>query len=176
MKSVNVSSILLQESDLGKVIHTQIQIEHLINDYLASALEYPEHLKPIGLDYSGKVQLALALGLSSELKKPLGVLGKIRNDFAHNLDTKIDTSYMNNFYDSFPAERKEEFMKVARETNQSWIVESVPWKKVKPEQKFQLLCITLYYWCKFHVESLQQEQKMNKLGRLALKQLDASSK
>ena len=64
-------SLLMQENELGKVIHTHIHIENLINEYLSCALLFPEQIKPIHLDYFGKIHIALALGLPNELKAPL---------------------------------------------------------------------------------------------------------
>jgi hypothetical protein len=168
MEPIELKVLLEQESDLGKVIHTQIIIENMIREYLDNTLRYPKHLKPMNLDYFQVVQLALAMGLNEKLDKPLRILAKIRNVFAHQLDTKIDSNYMNNFYDSFPQEQKEKIMKVARDTNQTWVTECISWKKVKLDQRFQYLCFTLYYWCKLEIEIQRHDQLIDKLGRSAL--------
>ena len=172
MKSIDLKLILAQEGDLGKVIHTQIQIEHLIDEYIKCSLRQPEFLKHIGLDYFGKVHLALASGLPAELKAPLTVLGKLRNDFAHKLNTQIDSSRINNFYKSFPSSQREKFMTYSKATNQSWIMDDIPWSKVEPSLKFQHLCIALFYWCKTSIDVLKIENEQRKLGSIALRQLD----
>ena len=164
-------SLLIQENHVGRVIHTQIHLENLINDFITSVVQYPVHLKPIQLDYFGAVHLALALGLSVELKKPLNVLGKMRNDFAHNLDTKIDSNYMNNFYQSFSLEQKNNMMKFAKESKQSWVVDGLSWKKVPPAEQFIFMCISLYYSCLKEIDKQKHQQEMNKLGSVALRLL-----
>lgn len=71
------------EDEVGRVIRTHLYIENLINSFLEIALPQPEHLTPIQLDYFGKVQLSLSLGLPVEFKKPLNFIGNARNNFAH---------------------------------------------------------------------------------------------
>lgn len=163
METSELMSILKQEHHLGKVIHTQIYIENLINNYLHFAMENPKYLKPLRLDYDGKVHLAIALGFSEELKEPLSMLGKMRNGFAHTLDKKIDSSYMNNFYKSFSSCHREEIMKTAKDTNQSWMVGENLWKKVPPVDQFNFMCITLYYLCISAIQKIKYKKEMDKL-------------
>ncbi|MGF1854738.1 hypothetical protein L4B78_00590 [Vibrio anguillarum] len=176
MKISELMSLLTQENELGKVIHTHIHVENLINEYLSCVLCSPENIKPINLDYFGKVHLALALGFPNELKKPLLQLGKIRNSFAHKLNSNIDSNYMNNFYGSFSSEQREMMMKIAKETNQPWVVESLSWKDVPSSDKFAYLCISLYYFCNYAIDIQKTEQAYNKIGRIALKQFATESK
>lgn len=58
------------------------------------------------LDFSQRVSLAVAVGFPKEYASALMYLGKIRNKFAHRLDTKIDNSSMKNFYKSFSPTQK----------------------------------------------------------------------
>lgn len=176
MEMSELMSLLTQENELGKVIHTHIHIENLINKYLSHVLLFPEHIKPIHLDYFGKVHMALALGLPNELKAPLLQLGKIRNDFAHKVNTKIDSNHMNNFYGSFSPVQREMMIKIAKETNQSWATKNLSWKDVQPSVKFAYLCISLYYFCQHAIDFKKTEQEYNKIGRIALKHLENESK
>lgn len=128
------------------------------------------------LDYFGRVHLALALGFSADLKKPLIVLGKMRNDFAHQLDMTINSSVINNFYSSFSLGHRDNMIRVAKETNQSWFVEGLSWKKVPAESKFVFMCIELYYSCLESVGRQKYEKTSNQLGRIALRQALEESK
>lgn len=42
------------------------------------------------ISYAGKVELALAFGLLEDLRKPLALVGKLRNEFAHNLNARLE--------------------------------------------------------------------------------------
>ncbi|MGC9460195.1 hypothetical protein, partial [Vibrio genomosp. F10] len=176
MKKSDFLSLLVQESPLGRVIHTHIHIENIVTDFLSMATCAPENLKPMRLDYFGKIHLALALGLSPDLKVPLLVLGKMRNDFAHQLNRNIDSSSMNNFYKSFSSAHREDMMRVAKETKQSWCVDGVSWKKVSPDDQFIFMCMSLYYYCLRCVDSQKSELANNKLGKIALRQVLDESK
>lgn len=173
MKMSEMMSLLTQENELGKVMHTHIHIENLINEYLSCVLLFPEQIKPIHLDYFGKIHIALALGLPNELKAPLLQLGKIRNDFAHKKNIEIDSNYMNNFHSSFSPVQREMMMKIAKETNQSWATKNSSWKDVQPSTKFIYLCISLYYSCQHAIDLKKAEQAYDKIGRIALKHLES---
>lgn len=168
---MDFESAILQESNLGQVILTQIHIEHLIDDYIGVALDCPEELDPIlkELGYFGKVHLALALGLASNLKLPLLSIGSIRNSFAHKLNAAIDSNYINTFYKSFPSEERKNIIDICKTTNQSWIVNGLQWRDVCVKEKFRILCMHLYYSCKFEIQKKTHEHDMDKLGRIALR-------
>jgi hypothetical protein len=46
------------EDELGMVIRAHIHIEHHLNELLNMVIPYPEYLKPMQLDYAGKVSVA----------------------------------------------------------------------------------------------------------------------
>lgn len=163
MSNINEShlkSVLLNEDDLGKVVRIHIYIEDLINTYVNKAIDSPIYLKKLNLDYSGQVNLALCLGLSDALQKPLNAIGKIRNDFAHRLNQKLDKSRVNNFFNTFSSDQKSELMETIRNT--SW----GSWGKASNEEKFTALCIALYYLCKAEITRLEYEIKANSLQKV----------
>jgi hypothetical protein len=147
MDSSSLEAALLHENEIGRVILTHIHIEQKINSFLGAALVNPKYLKPMGLDYFGKVHLAICVGFPEDLKGPLVSLGNIRNDFAHKIDQKIDLNKINNFYESFSSSHKEEIMDTLKKSDMSWVKENTSWKKVNPEQKFMVLCISLASYC-----------------------------
>lgn len=163
MNNINESplkSVLLSEDDLGKVVRIHIYIEELINTYVSKAIHSPTHLKKLNLDYSGQVNLALCLGLSEALQKPLNAIGKIRNDFAHRLNQKLDESRVNNFFSTFSPDQKSDLMETIKST--SW----GSWGKTSNEEKFTALCIALYYLCKAEITRLEFEIKASSLQKV----------
>jgi len=162
LKLTNESPIrtaLLNEDDIGKVIRTHIHIESLINSYICKAVNRPNYIKKLQLDYSGCVNLALCLGLSEDLKKPLHAIGTIRNEFAHKTNQKIDKNRVDNFFDTFSPNQKNNLMKTIQGT--SWI----KWGNATDEEKFTALCLALYYQCEFEVFNIGYEVQSNTLNK-----------
>lgn len=155
-----MKSVLLNEDDLGKVVRIHIHLEELINTYISKAIRSPAHLKKLNLDYSGRINLALCLGFSENLQKPLNAIGKIRNDFAHKLEQKIDENRINNFFNTFSPDQKSELMETIKDT--SW----GSWGKGSSEEKFTALCIALYYLCKMEISKLEFEIKTASLNKV----------
>jgi len=48
---------LFHEDDLGSVVRVHLYIEFIINEILEILVPYPEDLKPLKLDYDGKINL-----------------------------------------------------------------------------------------------------------------------
>lgn len=147
----NFANALKSEDEIGRVIRTHLYIESLINDFLDIAVPKPEHLKPIKLDFYDKVQLALTLGLPDEFKKPLNFMGKIRNNFSHRLNVGIAENEVNNFFDTFSNEQKEEIINSASIEGLSWVSEGKSWKSIEPSIRFMIMCFALYYGLKIAI-------------------------
>lgn len=96
-----------REDDLGVVIRTQIVVEQYLNNLIDLCVTSPAHVRKMDLDYSSTVKLAMALGLDSRFESSLNCLGKIRNDFAHNLRPEISKNDVNNFYKSLDSMEKQ---------------------------------------------------------------------
>ncbi len=83
-------AVLQKEDDLGKVVRGHIHIEHELHDFVFFAAPSPDQLKRFDkMEFADKVEVALVLGLSPELRSPLNSTGALRNKFAHQLDMKI---------------------------------------------------------------------------------------
>ena len=94
---------LARGDELGAVIRAQIYIEHELIGFIRSRLAAPDSLTDADLSYARLVRLALALGLSSEFAKPLQAFARIRNHFAHRLDTELTEARVRQFCQSFSA-------------------------------------------------------------------------
>lgn len=140
----NLLETLKTEDEIGKVIRTHIHFENAINHFLFIALEKPQNLKNVKLDYYGKINLAACLGLPEDIIKPLISIGKIRNSFAHNLDNKIDTDKINNFFNSFSNKSKEEMIQNCINKNPPWFPEAKSWKDIAMAERFFVMCFSLF--------------------------------
>lgn len=168
MDNVDFKSLLTGKSELEQVIYTHIYIENLIIDFLDKICSQPEYIKDIRLDYFGLVHLSLSLGLSSELKSPLACLGKMRNDFAHKLEQKIDKNRINNFYTSFSSTHREKIYNSAKELGIFGLGEGKSWQSIEPRDKFFICCIGLYYFVRFEVLYITQDNKLKKMDKCFL--------
>lgn len=106
------SDSLKEQNQLVRTISVHLDVEYWVNELIDLMMPAPEKLKPIGLDYFGKVHLLVALGMNENFKNPLLYLGRIRNKFAHNISFSIDKSVVNNFYKEFSEDDKGVVQKV----------------------------------------------------------------
>jgi hypothetical protein len=176
MNEVDFKDLLLNKSDIEAVIYTHIHIENLVVNFLENSFPEPSYLKPMQLEYFSCVNLALALGVSPELKAPLVSLGKMRNDFAHNLGQSIDKNRINNFYTSFSSEHRQYIHKLANDLGVFGLDDGVKWKEMEPKSKFSLCCISLFYFVRFAVFEQSHRQEISTIGYRAMKgKIDSSS-
>jgi len=137
---------LKNEDDLGVVIRTHINIEQLLNKFLDLLCSESAHLKPAGLEYSEKVCLALALGLTDEYGDALKGLGALRNKFAHKPGVKLDKSNTTNLYNSFSPSAKQTLQQIYDNVRKSTGNSSLPKtvKNLAPRDKFILMAVSLH--------------------------------
>jgi len=133
----------------------------LINNFLEVALPQPEHLGSIQLDYFGKVQLSLSIGLPVDLKKPLNFMGKARNNFAHKLGKRIDKNEVNNFFDTFSNEQKKEIIETSSIDSLSWVSGGKTGKSIESSDQFVVMCFALYYGVKIAILELEYQRKID---------------
>jgi len=167
-----LSEVLKSEDEIGKVIRTHLYLENILNNFLETALPNPQHLKPIQLDFFGKVQLALCLGLPDKFKKPLNYMGLVRNNFAHKLYIRVGKSEVNNFFDTFSNEQKEEIINTASMPSLSWVSDGKTWKSIEPSSRFMVMCFALYYGLKIALIEFETEKKtsehLKRIGKYSL--------
>jgi hypothetical protein len=81
-----------------------IFVENQLIQLITENIEDIDSVDRLKLSYDGRVNLAIAVGLTARLHTPLQALGQIRNKFAHQLNVQLGESEVNNFYKSFSAE------------------------------------------------------------------------
>lgn len=136
---------LLREDELGAVIRAHLYIEYFTDQIVELIVPNTENLKPLKLDFNGKVNLITALGVDSDIKKPLSALGNMRNKFAHKPNYKLTKSETNNLYKSLSKDDKElvhkcysDLAKIHPE------IANVPnFKDLNPKDSFVLLAIAI---------------------------------
>jgi hypothetical protein len=106
----SLSAALRNDDDLGKVVRAQIHIEHELQDFIFFASPVPDQLKSFDtMEFTDKVQLALLLGLTPDLKSALNATGRLRNKFAHKLDMKIGEDEAKNLIATLTPSAKQRF-------------------------------------------------------------------
>jgi len=99
---------LVRQDELGAVIRAQIYLEHELLEFLRERLAEPDALLRSDVSFARLVRLAVALGLPSELGKALHAFARIRNHFAHRLDSKLTEKIVNEFCNSFTTSMRKE--------------------------------------------------------------------
>lgn len=173
--NLDLTELLKVENHCGKIISIHCVIENLISDFISLSLTQQDYLKKLHLSHMDRLNLAMALGLSPDIYKPLKSIAKIRNKFARNLHEDIDKSLINNFFESFPSKEndcffsKNHILNMAKELDVFGFREGKTWKKLEPDDQFILLIISLCYSLKYEIDKYQLkkeiDQKDIQLGR-----------
>jgi len=137
---------LLKEDDLGAVVRVHIRIEFALRELVKSLVVDPEFLKKLDLDYSHTVQVAGALGINKAYIPSLNALGTLRNNFAHDLKTELDSNAVSALYSSLAPDHKEDVQRVSEEL---WVSHKIGtpypgFKKLEPRDRF--VTIALVVW------------------------------
>lgn len=91
---------LISEDALGAVVRGHLHLEGLVNTMLSQKVKDTSALSRLNLSYEKKVDLLTALGFNEALVKPLKAIGRLRNKFAHDLNTKMEKDVIDNLYAS----------------------------------------------------------------------------
>jgi hypothetical protein len=124
-------------------VRAHIHIEARLNRVLEALTPFPEQL-PKGLRYEQRVRLAVALGLSEEILKPLKILGDIRNDFAHALDVKLTDEMANRLWQSFSKDDKDTILQAYGNTQSQFKETGMPeFSKADARHRFIAMAVAL---------------------------------
>lgn len=93
---------LLAEDEVGCVIRSHLYVEAQVDKYLSLAVVEPEYLEKLDLNYARKIDLLCCLGFDAGFRASLKRLGKLRNDFAHDLSSSLTQQVVNELYSSLP--------------------------------------------------------------------------
>lgn len=131
--------------DLGVVVRSHIVIEQYLNDIIESVLTKPEiYRQHINFDYHIKVKLVSAIGLHQKFEPALKTLGKVRNDFAHNIRDNITKQDATNIYKALDPEGKEIVQKLYLNIKKRYSDMDLPtYRELCPKDKFLLNIIAL---------------------------------
>jgi hypothetical protein len=114
-----LAAALRRADSLGKVVRGHLYIEHELNDFIYFAAPNPAILKEIDKEdkpeFSLKVRLAVLLGLDPQLKPGLKAAARLRNQFAHRLETKLGKDDVRNLAATLPASVKKQFHDLVKE-------------------------------------------------------------
>jgi len=86
---------------LGLVIRGHIYLEQVLKQFLE--LAHPRDAKNLH-GFANHIDLALASGLKAQYKAPLQNINRLRNKFAHQLDTELSRAAVTSLYQSFSDE------------------------------------------------------------------------
>ena len=139
-------SALTGEDELGVVVRAHIYVEATLIELVEALAINPQHLKPMELDYFQRVNLAIVLGLNPEHGPPLLALGKLRNAFAHRIDTRLTKDRVENLYKALSQNDKELVQKMYEKTNTMLLKERGPrFRSLEPKDQFILIAVALRY-------------------------------
>ena len=128
------------EDDLGMVVRAHIHVEAMLLEMIDLLVPNPEPLKKMELEFHQRVTLAVALGKLDEKEAPaLRALGKLRNDFAHRLDTQLSKDRVNNLYNALSADQKGLIQHVYRREGSG----GPSFKEMSPRDRFIAMAISL---------------------------------
>ncbi len=145
------SKFIFGADDLGAVVRVHIQLEQLLNAFIDRALIDSSKIKKSNFEFSQLVDLALALGLPSNLGAPLNAMGTLRNRFAHRPGIKLDQSAVNNLYATLSASDKELVQTLFIEVHKSRpeLKPFTKFKDVPARNQFSLIAVLL--WSSLHL-------------------------
>lgn len=137
---------LFREDEIGAVIRAHIRLESILIKLVESLITSPKHLNRLNLDYDSYVNLALALGLDEDLGPVLHAMGKLRNNFAHKLDTKLDSGVVNNLYQALSNREKQQlqtsFSQMRNENEDLKKVSKI--SELSPGDQFKIIAVIIW--------------------------------
>ena len=96
------------------------------------------------LNYARKVDLACALGFDDRYRAALKRLGKIRNDFAHDLEASLNEKRVSELYSALPDEGREAVQVSYRKTESQMKTLGVSdVRQLSPRDRFVLTTLML---------------------------------
>jgi hypothetical protein len=93
---------LLAEDEVGSVIRSHLYVEAQLTAFLELAVVEPKLLVDLDLSYAKKVELACCLGFDPKFRGALKRIGKLRNDFAHDLSSSLSQQVVSDLYNALP--------------------------------------------------------------------------
>jgi len=137
---------LQSEDELGKVLRAHMHIEYQLNELLKLLIPDYEILEKMEnkLEYFQKAHLACALRLKNEALSPLLAIGRLRNIFAHKLNTTLDHGRAKNLYETLSKNEKKVTQLAFRSMNKKMPDEGkFEFKNLEPADLFVLIAVCM---------------------------------
>jgi hypothetical protein len=131
---------LFGEDELGAVVRGTIHVETKLLELICLLVKENSYISRLNLDFSQHVNLAVALGLNAEYAQGLRAFGKLRNEFAHKLDTVLSNERVDSLYQALSSREKELVQKAYRLTDDP----KPPFKDLPPKEQFVLIAVALH--------------------------------
>jgi len=131
---------LFGEDELGAVVRGTIHVETKLLELIGLLVEDESYIRRLNLDFSQHVNLAVALGLNAEYAKGLRAFGKLRNDFAHKLDTVLSKERVHSLYEALASREK-------HLVQQSYLLTDdpkPPFNDLPPKDQFVYIAVALH--------------------------------
>ena len=127
------------EDELGLVVRAHIHIEAKVLELLALCAD-SNFLEKMNLDYSQRVQLAVALGLKEEHARGLQALGKLRNIFAHKLNSSLTDERVDNLYKALSSIERDVIQRAYQTTEANLKrFEGRKFNQLPPRERFEFI-------------------------------------
>lgn len=148
---------LTNTDDMGKVIRAHIRIERIIYAIVKQLVPFPDKLPD--LNFNAIVSLALALGVVEKYGPPLRALGKLRNDFAHDLETKLTSERVNAIFGAFSESDREGLKRdYKRMQSRNPPLAGISFSALTPADKFTLLIMRLWGAARRTLTNLESDE------------------
>ncbi|EAQ98760.2 hypothetical protein KT71_09042 [Congregibacter litoralis KT71] len=151
---------------LGVVVRGHLYLEAAILTIVECLLPYPSEINLDRARFGLKLDLAHALGLSSDLRAPLLAVDKIRNKFAHNPYAQLGSDSINALYGSLSAKDREMLLQAFESTERQ--VEKpleVEFRKLGEKEQFLFIVVTLHTLLVVVIDEAKNRQRThNKSG------------
>ncbi|MBI5235277.1 MAG: hypothetical protein HY886_03400 [Deltaproteobacteria bacterium] len=93
---------LLAQDEVASVIRSHLYVEAQLDKFIEITVVEPEFLNDLGLSYAKKVDLACCLGFDQNFRGALKRIGKLRNDFAHDLSSSLSKKVVADLFNALP--------------------------------------------------------------------------
>jgi hypothetical protein len=149
---------LLAEDEVGSVIRSHLYVETQLSKYLELTVFEPKFLDELDLSYAKKINLACCLGFDPKFSGALKRIGKLRNDFAHDLSSSLSKKVVADLFNALPEFGQQAVHISVGMLHQMCSVVSQPskYEQLSPKMQFVLIALNLERICFAACELVQQ--------------------
>lgn len=161
-----LTRILGQEDALGCVIRSHIYLENALIEYVGTVAPYPDRLKRTRFSFNQWLDLALAHGLKAQYRAPLLRLNKLRNEFAHKLDTELTDEVVMDMYHTFSKDDRRIIRDNYRKLRESIVRDEDDFESLGAKDKLAQVVITLWAILRAAVTHADPDSDPERAGEL----------